>query len=68
MKNIPREWSDVKLKEFFEQWGEVSSTKVELDSKQESKGFGFVCYENSDDAKTCIDKANKMKLESGEEL
>lgn len=42
--------------------------KVEMDHKGESKGFGFVCFKESDDAKVCIEKANKHKLDNGEEL
>lgn len=46
----------------------MSSVKVELDQKGESKGFGFVCFEESDSAKTCIEKANKLKMDNGDEL
>lgn len=46
----------------------MSSVKVEMDHKGESKGFGFVCFKESDDAKECIDKANKLVLDNGEEL
>jgi polyadenylate-binding protein len=68
VKNIPKAWSDDKLKEYFEQFGTLSSVKVELDQKGESKGFGFVCFEESDSAKTCIEKANKLKMDNGDEL
>lgn len=68
VKNIPKTWSDDKLKEYFTQFGTLSSVKVELDHKGESKGFGFVCFEESDSAKLCIEKANKLKMDNGEEL
>ena len=47
--NIPFKASEPELKGLFEEYGEVSSTKIILDKfTQRSRGFGFI--EMSDDA------------------
>lgn len=47
------------LKEVFEKFGEVSSSKIITDKYSgRSKGFGFVEMENATEAKKAIDKLN----------
>jgi len=47
------------LKEIFEKYGEVSSSKIITDKYSgRSKGFGFVDMENTTEAKKAIDKLN----------
>jgi RNA recognition motif-containing protein len=42
---------------------------VELDHKNESRGFGFVCFKDKDSAKACLDEANANKIKvDNEEL
>jgi RNA recognition motif-containing protein len=55
------------LKEVFEEYGEVNSSKIITDKYSgRSKGFGFVEMENDDDAKKAIDKLNGATYESRE--
>jgi len=56
------------IEAMFSKFGKVLSVKVELDANNESKGFGFVCFENSDDAKNAIDALHNTKLDNGNEL
>jgi polyadenylate-binding protein len=52
----------------FSKFGTVLSVKIDRDQKNESKGFGFVCFENADDAKKAIDELHNTKLDNGNEL
>ena len=57
--NIPFKATEDELKGLFEEYGEVSSTKIILDKfTQRSRGFGFI--EMSDDAaaRTAINSLN----------
>lgn len=68
VKNFPKEYSDVELTNMFAKFGTVNSVKIDRDQKNESKGFGFVCFENSEDAKKAIDELHGSKLDNGNEL
>jgi len=58
----------VELSNLFAKYGEVLSVKVDTDQKGESRGFGFVCFNNYEDAKRAIDELNLHKLDNGNEL
>ena len=52
------------LKETFEKFGSVSDVKVVVDHQTgRSRGFGFVSYENIDDAATAIAQADGSLLD-----
>ncbi len=53
------------LKDIFEEYGNVSETKVITDKfSGRSKGFGFVIMENNADGKKAIDELNGATLEN----
>ena len=55
------------LKDIFEEYGTVSSSKIITDKYSgRSKGFGFVTMEAGDEAKKAIDELNGATLESRE--
>jgi RNA recognition motif-containing protein len=57
--NIPFKASEKELKELFENYGEVSSTKIIIDKvTQRSRGFGFVDMADDDAARAAISKLN----------
>ena len=73
IKNLPRELTEEKMKEIFSKIGEVKSVKIDkyiLQTKVngknveyiDSKGFGYVCYTNEEDAKKAIEEFNEKKL------
>jgi len=68
VKNFPKEWNDEELRNEFEAFGELQSVKIERNPKGESKGFGFVCFEDNDKAKDAIEALNGKKLDDGLEL
>lgn len=61
MKNFPKEWDENKLKDLFSSFGEILNVKIEKDNKEESKGFGFVCFSDSEKAKVAIEELNGTK-------
>ena len=56
--------SDDRLRDVFEEFGEVDSAKIIMDRETgRSKGFGFVEMPNDDDAQNAIDNLNDTKLD-----
>ncbi len=61
--NLHYEISEDQLKEIFEEYGEVTSTKIINDRETgRSKGFGFVEMENEDEANKAISELNDAEL------
>ncbi|MBT6278766.1 RNA-binding protein [uncultured Candidatus Thioglobus sp.] len=59
IRNLPRTFTEIGLKELFEAHGEVQSCTLVLDKKtSESKGFGFVEIAKVGDAKVAIQALN----------
>ena len=57
--NLPYSTTEDDLREMFAAHGEVTSASVISDRETgRSKGFGFVEFENDDDAKKAIDALN----------
>ncbi|CAL8077698.1 unnamed protein product [Calicophoron daubneyi] len=54
VKNFPPDTTDEKLREMFSEFGEIKSCCVEKDSEGKSKGFGFVCFQDPDNAETAV--------------
>jgi cold-inducible RNA-binding protein len=62
--NLPWSVNDQKLQEIFSAHGSVVSAKVISDKyTQRSKGFGFVEFENDDDADKAIKALNESDME-----
>jgi CUG-BP- and ETR3-like factor len=51
---IPTEWDVSNLVEHFNQYGQVISARI-VAANGVSKGYGFVTYENADEAKRAIE-------------
>ncbi|GMM32943.1 polyadenylate-binding protein [Saccharomycopsis crataegensis] len=64
VKNIDSEVTDQELNELFATIGAVTSAVVEKDQEGNSKGFGFVNYENHEDAAKAVEKLNDVELKS----
>jgi RNA recognition motif-containing protein len=61
--SLPWSVNDDKLKETFEEHGNVVSAKVVMDrTTGRSRGFGFVEMESADDAKKTIKALNDSEL------
>ena len=63
VKHFPKKDFDHKnLEELFSKFGEIKSAVVLKDDKGESKGFGFVCFANPEDAQKALDEMNDKKI------
>ncbi|XP_052183324.1 uncharacterized protein LOC127795587 isoform X2 [Diospyros lotus] len=58
VKNIDTSIDDVKLEEMFTDFGKVTSAKVMQHDNGNSKGFGFVSFSTSEEAKKALDALN----------
>ncbi|KAF4654098.1 Protein phosphatase PP2A regulatory subunit B [Perkinsus chesapeaki] len=68
VKNLPEDVDDEKLRQMFEQFGEITSPKVMVDENTGvSRGFGFVCFAHLADAEKAI-QAMHLKLYGGKPL
>ena len=56
VKNIPEDMEEDKLKELFEQCGETTSVAIMKNAEGKSRGFGFINYEDPDNAGAAVDK------------
>ncbi|KAI9128229.1 hypothetical protein K1719_001222 [Acacia pycnantha] len=62
IKNLDKAIDHKALHETFSSFGNILSCKVATDSSGQSKGYGFVQFENEDSAQTAIEKLNGMLL------
>lgn len=58
MKNINDDVDEMELKQYFSQCGTISSVKIMRTDKGISKGFGFVCFSNPEEANRAINTLN----------
>lgn len=62
--NLTYSMTEDSLRELFEPFGEVTSTKIIKDRLTDrSRGFGFVEMENKDEAETAIQKIDGTEVE-----
>ncbi len=62
--SLPYSIKENDLKEFFEEYGEVSSARIITDKMSgRSKGFGFVEMSDDDAAKKAIEELNGAEVE-----
>ncbi|RDB21117.1 Polyadenylate-binding protein, cytoplasmic and nuclear [Hypsizygus marmoreus] len=56
VKNIDPEMSQEEFENLFKQFGAVTSALISVDEEGKSKGFGFVNYENHEEAQKAVDE------------
>ncbi|KAH1078540.1 hypothetical protein AAZX31_19G173800 [Glycine max] len=64
MKNLDLDVSEATLQEKFSSFGKIVSLVIAKDNNGMSKGFGFVNYDNPDDAKKAMEAMNGSQLGS----
>uniref|UniRef100_A0AC35TYG7 Polyadenylate-binding protein n=1 Tax=Rhabditophanes sp. KR3021 TaxID=114890 RepID=A0AC35TYG7_9BILA len=58
VKNLDDCITDDQLREQFEGYGKITSSRIMRDEQDRSKGFGFVCFESSTDATNAVTEMN----------
>lgn len=58
VKNLDDNIDDEKLRKEFESFGTVTSAKVMVDENNRHRGFGFVCFSNSEEATKAVTEMN----------
>lgn len=61
VKNLDPEVSEEEFHKLFEQYGPITSAVLQTDHEGKSKGFGFVNYDNYEDAGTAVDALNESE-------
>ncbi|MEA5140798.1 RNA recognition motif domain-containing protein [Arcicella rigui] len=62
--SIPFKWKESRLREIFEQYGEVASAKIIIDKiTRQNKGFAFVQMPNDAEAKLAIESLNGAEID-----
>jgi len=62
VKNLDESITDDKLRAAFEKFGKITSLVIQKDDEGKSKGFGFINYENHDEAKKAVDEMNDTEF------
>jgi len=63
VKNINEEYDEARLNEMFQKFGKISSVKVMKSEDGKSKGFGFVSFEDPEEAMVACDELNGQDLD-----
>jgi len=63
VKNFPIDWDQTDLFNLFSKFGKVTSAKVMKNSRNNSRGFGFVCFENELSASTALCTLNCFPIQ-----
>ncbi|XP_060173402.1 polyadenylate-binding protein 2-like isoform X1 [Lycium barbarum] len=66
VKNLADSTTDDELKSVFGEYGIITSAVVMRDADGKSKGFGFVNFENADDAAKAVESLNGKKFDEKE--
>lgn len=62
--NISFNVTPEKLREAFEQWGQIEELNIIKDRETgRSKGFGFVTYSTAEEANQAVEKMNGVELD-----
>lgn len=62
VKNLSESTTEEDLKKFFGEYGPLTSVAVMEDDNKKSKCFGFVNFENTDDAARAVESLNGRSL------
>jgi len=62
IKNFANKLDDEKLRALFEKYGTILSCVVIKDEQNKSRGFGFVSFENTEEAKRAVKEMNGYKM------
>lgn len=62
VKNLDPEMPQEEFEKMFEEFGQVTSAALQTDEEGRSKGFGFVNYEQHEDAQKAVDALHDQEI------
>ncbi|ODV80339.1 polyadenylate-binding protein [Suhomyces tanzawaensis NRRL Y-17324] len=62
IKNIPLDFSEESFKALFQPYGAITSSYLEKDAEGNSKGFGFINFEDHEAAVKAVDELNDKEI------
>ena len=65
VSRIPKSDSAAILEKYFSKYGEIISCKISLGSDHESKGYGFVCFEDAAATQKAIEETQGAETRIG---
>lgn len=68
VKNFGEELDDEKLRQLFSKYGEILSVTVMKGDEDKSKGFGFVAFEDPEEAERAVEEMNDFELPNGKKI
>lgn len=63
VKNIPKDFTTKTFYDIFKEFGSVASCKISFDANGESKGYGFVQYEDVESVEKAIEGLKNIKFD-----
>ncbi len=63
VKGLPVDTDDTRLRELFEKFGELESVSVQKDNEGKVMDSGFVCFKESNSAKSAVEEMNKKQMD-----
>jgi polyadenylate-binding protein len=55
VRRVPKELTPQQLEEHFQRYGDIKSLKISLNSDHQSRGYGFVCFQDSTSAARALE-------------
>ena len=55
VRKVPKEMTPQMLEEHFQRYGDIKSLKISLNSDHESRGYGFVCFQDPTSARRALE-------------
>lgn len=62
MKNLDQDITEELIELKFSEYGKIFNVKIAKDEAGNSRGFGFVNFENPEDAKKAVEAMNGLQL------
>jgi polyadenylate-binding protein len=63
IKNLEDDVKEEQLRKEFSVFGTIRSLKIMIDDRNNSKGFGFICFDTPDEAQRAISEMNNRPLQ-----
>jgi len=63
VKNLPEDVNEERLKTIFQAFGTIKSAVIMRDNLEKSKGFGFVDFDDAEEAFAAVEKLNNSEME-----